>query len=306
MNLNLKQLEAFVWAIDLGSFSKAAARLNTTQPNISVRIRSLENALGVQILERDAGSVRLTARGKTLLAHSRDVLNAVESLYAASDDESQRQGTLRLGVTELIVHTWLQDFLKVLNEKYPNIQVELTVDLSANLSRELSERGLDIALQNGPFDNVMSGERDLGTYPLIWVASPQLIFPKTTLKGKALTAMALTKYPILTHARESELFKAISAHFTSEKTNDVNLVPSSNLAACLFMAKNKMGVATLPRTMAADAIQNNELFELNYTWTPDSLTFKARYDENKSPGYVSAIADIARSVSTQYEASTSG
>jgi len=71
MRLLLKQLEAFVWAVDLGSFSKAAARLTTAQPNISIRIKSLETALGVTLLERDAGSVRLTARGRELMKHAR-------------------------------------------------------------------------------------------------------------------------------------------------------------------------------------------------------------------------------------------
>jgi len=124
MGLNLKQLEAFVWAIDLGSFSKAASRLNTTQPNISIRVRSLEEALKVQLLERDAGSVRLTARGKELLSHARAVLSSVDDLVAASGDASLREGTLRLGVTEMIVHTWLQDFLKALHEQFPNIHVD--------------------------------------------------------------------------------------------------------------------------------------------------------------------------------------
>ena len=47
LNFNLEQLETFVWVADLGGFRKAAARLNTTQPNISSRISALEIALNV-------------------------------------------------------------------------------------------------------------------------------------------------------------------------------------------------------------------------------------------------------------------
>ena len=301
MNINLKQLEAFVWAIDLGSFSKAATRLNTTQPNISLRINSLETALKVQLLERDAGSVRLTARGKTLLSHARTVLNSVELLTVASGDESQREGTLRLGVTEMIVHTWLQTFLKALNDRYPNIQVELTVDLSANLSRELFERSIDLALQNGPFEQVTSGEIALGTYPLVWVASPELGLPAAKTTKKKLNAARLAKHPILTNARDSDLYKALTEHFQSVNAHNVKLVPSSNLAACLFMAKNNMGVATLPRSMVSDAIKNKEVIEIAYDWTPDRLTFKARYDEKKAPLYVAAVADLAQQVANSHQ-----
>lgn len=296
MTPNLKQLEAFVWAVDLGSFSKAASRLNTTQPNISVRIRALETALNVQLLERDAGSVRLTAKGKVLLANAREVLQATDKLISASGDASLREGTLRLGVTELIVHSWLQGFLKSLNEAYPNIHVELTINSSANLTSELFERSIDMAFQNGPFDRPTTGNENLGTYPLTWVASPELGLSH----NKKMTLSELSRYPILTHARDSDLYKAISNHFSKQKPQAVRLVPSSNLAACLYMAINHMGVATLPRAMVREALALKQVTELDYNWTPDSLEFTARFDERKSPSYIGEIALLANKISADF------
>ena len=158
MKLSLKQLEAFVWVADLGSFRKAADRLNTTQPNVSSRIATLETLLKQSLMERDAGSVRLTTKGRKLLDHARKVLRAVDDFADASSEASLIDGTLRLGVTEMIVHTWLSDFLKVLNTTFPQLHVELTVDLSVNLERELSARSIDLALQNGPFRQQMIGQ----------------------------------------------------------------------------------------------------------------------------------------------------
>jgi DNA-binding transcriptional LysR family regulator len=66
--LVLKHVEAFVTVADLGSFRRAAARPNTTQPNTSNRIAQLESRLGQSLLERDAGSVRLTPAGRRHLA----------------------------------------------------------------------------------------------------------------------------------------------------------------------------------------------------------------------------------------------
>ena len=51
MKFNLKQVEAFVWVADLGDFRKAAARLHTTQPNISGRIAALETVLDTRLYE---------------------------------------------------------------------------------------------------------------------------------------------------------------------------------------------------------------------------------------------------------------
>lgn len=297
MPLDFKQLEAFIWVADLGSFSKAAARLNTTQPNISIRIRSLETTLKVTLLERDAGSVQLTARGQDLLVHARLALNSAHNMIAAVGDTSLRKGTLRLGVTEMIVHTWLQHFLKLLKEQFPALQVELTIDLSVNLTKELFERNIDLALQNGPFDRATSATVNLGTYPLTWVASPELGLPTS----KKIPSKVLTAHPILTHARDTALFRQISEHFNKVNLPDVRLVPSSNLAACLFMAINGMGVATLPRSMTLDGIKRGDIVEIKYKWTPDSLDFLARYDKNKSPTFVQDIARLAQEVSNIYK-----
>ena len=297
MALDLKQLEAFVWAVDMGSFSKAAERLNTTQPNISLRIKSLETALRVKLLERDAGSVRLTVRGRNLLQHARQTLNAADNLIASTQDNSLIDSTLRLGVTEMVVHTWLQQLLKSMKEQFPRIHIELTIDLSVNLSKELLERNIDLALQNGPFDSATSGSTELGTYPLIWIASPELGL-KTE---KSISTKSLTAHPILTHARDTALFKEVSRHFKSEGISNPHLVPSSNLAACLFMAINAMGVATLPRGMVLDALQQQDVLELPYKWRPNSLEFLARYDEGKSPPYIAEIARLAQQVAGNFE-----
>jgi DNA-binding transcriptional LysR family regulator len=146
LKITLKQLEAFVWVSDLGSFRRAAERLHTTQPNISTRISTLETALSVKLLERDPGSVRQTFQGRQLLAHARKVLQTTEGLIAAADQPALFDETLRLGVTEMIVQTWLRAYLKTLRERFPNLTVELTADLSANLSKNLFERSIDLAL----------------------------------------------------------------------------------------------------------------------------------------------------------------
>lgn len=299
MPLDLRQLEAFVLAADLGSFSKAASRLNTTQPNISIRIRSLESTLKVTLLERNAGSVQLTARGRELIGYARNTLNAADSLISALDDTSLIAGTLRLGVTEMIVHTWLQQFLKTVREQFPSIHVELTIDLSVNLTKDLFDRNIDMALQNGPFDRSFSGAVDLGTYPLTWVASPELGLPTT----KNISTKTLIAHPILSHARDTMLYKELVEHFKTASAEQARLVPSSNLAACLFMAINAMGVATVPRAMVLDLIQRKEIVELNYKWRPNSLDFLARYDESKSPPYVAQLAKIAQEVSRDFKVS---
>jgi len=211
VNLNFKQLEAFVWVADLGSFRKAADRLNTTQPNISSRISALEDVLDTTLMQRDAGSVRLASKGQVLLQHARLVLRAMDTFAEAANNEMLLDGVLRLGVTEMVAHTWLRDFLRVLKDRFPNITVELTVDLSANLEKELFSRSIDLALQSGPFSRQTSGSRELGIFPLIWIASP-----KTGLQVLDQVGLEdLVTFPILTHARGTQPHEEVASHFAA-------------------------------------------------------------------------------------------
>ncbi|MFT5893264.1 MAG: DNA-binding transcriptional LysR family regulator [bacterium] len=296
VKLKLAQLEAFVWVADLGSFRKAAERLSTTQPNISTRILALEHLLDVTLMERDAGSVRLTSKGQELLDHARQVLRASERFTDAAGTAALYEGVLKLGVTEMIVHTWLREFLKTLKDRFPNVLVELTVDLSANLKKELFSRSIDLALQSGPFERQTSGWEELGTYHWVWVASPELALPSQT----PIKAMDFLRHPILTHARDTRPYEEVAAHFRSQQQAPARLVPSSNLAACLHMTIDGMGIAALPAAMVRDYLIAGQLQLINYRWKPDSLDFRARYDANRSPIFVVQAAKLAKELSDRY------
>lgn len=293
MSLTLKQFESFVWVADLGSFRAAAERLNTTQPNISARIAGLEAHLGVTLMERDAGSVRLTPRGAQLLDHARRVLRETEALTEAAGGAARFGGVLRLGVTEMIVHSWLRDLLAAFRARYPKVGVELTVDMSETLERALFDRRIDLALQNAPFARNSSGDVALGRYGLIWVAAPGL-----GLQCRPLPRDALAAQPILTHARGTRQHDQVAAHFRS----GARLVPSSNLAAGLQMAVQGMGIAALPWAMVTRELTGGDLVRLDYGWTPEPLEFHARFDARTCPAHVPAAADIARTTAAAFDA----
>ncbi len=295
MQFNLKQLEAFVWVADLQSFRRAAERLNTTQPNISARISKLEEALGAALMTRDAGAVRLTAKGQELLAHARRVLDATDGLAAAADQKTLTTGTLRLGVTEMVVHTWLRAYLRALNHKFPRLSVEVTVDFSVHLEKMLSDRTIDLALQNEPFARAFSGQVEIGSYPLVWVAAAGLT------RERALSDRLLGDHAILTHARDTRLYDEIAAHFATRRDVSPRLVPSTNLALCQTMTLDGLGIAALPEAMVAEDITEGRLVGLDYPWVPDPLHFFARFDADRAAQSVRQAAQLAAVVARAHD-----
>ena len=289
--INIKQLEAFVQVADQKSFRLAASVLSTTQPNISSRMSALEQQLGVKLMERGAGQVLLTPIGERLLEKARLVLRQMDEFLIAAGEDYLFEGVLRLGVTEMVVHSWLSSYLAAFKKRFPGIAVDLLVDFSDNLSSALANRSIDLAFQSEPFDRAFSGTKDLGCYKLAWVAAPSLGCSYTKL-----SLDDLIQYPILTHAKGTQPFDQLAAHLSEHSSERTRLVPSTNLAACLHMTMDGLGVACLPEVMVKDAIAGNRLQLLNYPWVPDALQFCARYDAEISSYYVSEAAELAAGV----------
>lgn len=290
--ITLKQLEAFVFVVDTGTFRAAAAALGTTQPNISSRIAALETALKVTLLYRDAGSVRLTAKGSELLDRARDVLRAGEALLETAERQELIEERLRLGVTELVACTWLQSFLRQLRNEYPNLRVELQVDLSSQISELLHEGQLDLALQNGPFSAKISGERELAKESYVWVANSDVA--AGLVGGRSVERFFAGA--VLTHARHTAAGRALH-DLAAQRGFDVSkVVHSSSLTACLPMVAEGLGVALLPEALVRSELQNSRLHELQSDWIAPPLEFIARFHSDRVPRYVKRASEIAVSI----------
>jgi len=296
LSITIKQLEAFVLVADLGAFNRAAAKLGTTQPNISSRIATLEDLLGVSLMERDPGSVRLTPRGREMLTKARRVLSSLDDLKIEAENNSLIEGILRLGVTELVAHTWLRDFLDVMRVRFPKVAVELSVDLSINVERDLMARSIDLAFHNAPFSQELEGTVDLGSWSLIWAAAPETI----SLSDKPLPVGTLSAQTIITHSRGARLHGEIAGHFAEVGHPAQGLVSSSNLAVCLQMALAGFGIAAVPEAMASEALDRGALVQIPYEWTPTPLQFQARFEAERASAHVRTAADLAAEVATRF------
>ncbi|HID67672.1 MAG TPA: LysR family transcriptional regulator [Roseibacterium sp.] len=291
--VTFKQLEAFASVVDSGSFRRAAEVLGTTQPNISTRIATLENVLGIVLMHRDAGSVRLTEKGETLLLAARKVLLAGEDFLEIAGRRDLIDDRLRLGVTELVACTWLHDFLREFKTLYPAIRVELDVNLSAEVEKDLVAGQLDLALQTGPFSRKMAGSLALGRYRYGWVAAPELAL------GETPDFAALFAHPVLSHGRHTRASAALAGHARTQGLAVNQIVHSSSLTSCLAMALDGMGPALLPRPMYCTDVAAGRLVEFDCGWTPETLEFFARYDPLRVPHFVQTAAELAVDVSAR-------
>ena len=99
--MNIKQLETFVWIVRLGSFAAAADRLYTTQSAVSMRIRELEQDIGIGLFDRTHHKARLTAKGKELLGYAEQLITLESEIRHRIGDPKTLAGVARVGVAEI-------------------------------------------------------------------------------------------------------------------------------------------------------------------------------------------------------------
>ncbi|PPQ18091.1 transcriptional regulator [Bradyrhizobium sp. AC87j1] len=145
--MELRHLRYFVAVAEEGSFLTAAQRrLNTSQPSLSRQVRDLENEVGVQLLERQARGVTLTAAGRVFLDHARLALLQVEAATdgARRTAEPQRPA-LSMGFLVGLEVMWLPHLLRILREEAPEVEVTLCTQSSPELTLALMRGKLDVA-----------------------------------------------------------------------------------------------------------------------------------------------------------------
>src|ERR1019366_4594847 len=197
--VDFKSIETFLWVVTLGSFRGAAQRLNTTQPAISQRIAQLEREMGVKLLNRDHRVASPTASGRQLMVHAEKLIGLRSEMLAAIGDRSAMRGVLRLGVAETIVHTWLSQLIKGVNHAYPNLSLEIEVDITSNLRTRLLAQEIELAFLLGPLTAPTISNRVLCDYPVGFLASPSLGLGK-----RRLTVHDLAKFPIITFPSKTQ------------------------------------------------------------------------------------------------------
>jgi DNA-binding transcriptional LysR family regulator len=125
----LVDLNAFMTVAEEQSFTRAAARLGTSQSALSHTIRRLETRLGVRLLTRTTRSVAPTEAGERLLATLRPALDNIGAELASLGDlRDKPAGTIRITAAQHAVDTVLWSRLEALLRRYPDVHVEIDVD----------------------------------------------------------------------------------------------------------------------------------------------------------------------------------
>lgn len=293
--IDFKQIEAFIWVAELGGFSAAAEKLNTTQPSISQRIASFERELSTRVFDRGARGIKLTDKGQELLSHAQRLLEQRNEMLRVAKSSSVIQGTFHLGTAETLVHTWLPLLIEELHLQYPALNIEIHVDTSQVLREKLLNYQLDLAFFVGTETDNNSEYIPIGEYPLAWVASPNL-----QLHNRTLSISDLGVYPVITYPVGSLPYRIVTQILEEEKIPAPRIYGCASLSTIVHMTARGMGVSVLPPLLVKDSISQGKLQLLKTNKPLPTLEFYAHWIKSPDSHAAKTVARLAQEISLAF------
>jgi DNA-binding transcriptional LysR family regulator len=165
--LDLDAVQAFIRIAELGSFTRAAEAMRTTQAAVSLKLKRLEAKLGCRLVERTPRYVRLSAQGVAFLEHARELWAVHDRALGMLAGARQR---LTIGISDHVAGPELPALIARMNAQDPQLLIEIRIGSSGDLLQSFDRRELDtviVRLEAGRSDGEVITEEKFG-----WFAAP--------------------------------------------------------------------------------------------------------------------------------------
>lgn len=152
-HLDWNRLKIFHAVAEAGSFTEAGRRLRLSQSAVSRQISALEESLhNVPLFHRHARGLSLTEQGEALFLTAQELVTKLSAAQGLIMEQREKPaGRLRISATTGFGSTWLCDRLALFTEKYPDIQVQLSLnDYAADLTRAEADVAIQMTPPNQP------------------------------------------------------------------------------------------------------------------------------------------------------------
>jgi DNA-binding transcriptional LysR family regulator len=253
---DLRQLRALVAVAEEGSFTLASRKLFVTQSAVSHSMRTLENQLGCQLLDRSGKRVGVTAEGEILLRRCKRVLHELEQ--ATRDLDGLRrwgQTSIRIGAPHSLCHFLIPSVLREFRDCFPRCEPSIDAGDTTVLLEKLAHGELDLIVGIKPKNHDQEGYRHMFDDELTFVVSP--FHPWAANKAAMLDSLGEQQFII--YARTTETHRLIEDWMKRMVGKTKKPLVLGDMQAIKEMAKLGTGVGIVAPWVAAKEIAGGEL-----------------------------------------------
>ena len=260
MNLETKWLEDFVALAACRSFSRAAERRYVTQPAFSRRIKALEEALGLTLVDRSRTPVELTEGGQLFLVTARNLVEQLDAVVRRLPDLEGEQGeVLQIAAAHSLATGFFPAWLAGLRELGLSLRTRL---VATNVGEALH------ALRDGTCDLILAFHDPEAALPL----DPEL-FPSLPLGASAMLPVCAVdaagqplypldggqSVPLLAYSAGAFLGRSVSLLLRRRGLRSTTVYETAMADSLKNMALQGLGVAWVPRLSVEAELARGEL-----------------------------------------------
>lgn len=245
--MDLRTLHYFVTVAQELNITRAAEKLNMSQPPLSSQMRRLEEELGVTLFLRGKRRLQLTQEGYLLLRRAKQLLELADKTRAELEEHgSGLSGTLYLGLVEgqapYLAAGWATEF----SRRYPRVTYSLWNGSSDEVLLRLDQGLADLALIAAPYDTEHLSGIPVGGEP--WAAVMSRSHPLAAGSAEALPLSDLVGERLIVPARKSRVDSMVAWFGEIGAEPDI-ICQTSHYVDALALAQTGMGVSIFPRTV---------------------------------------------------------
>jgi DNA-binding transcriptional LysR family regulator len=272
----LHQMEVFVAVVEAGSFAKAGTRLRVSPPAVTRAVSSLEERLGVRLLNRTTRSLSLTEAGLRFLESAKRLLAEIDAAERGAAGESATPaGHLTVTASVTFGRSAMAPVMSEFLRHHPRVTASLVlVDRVVNLVEE----GIDVAVRIGQLPDSSLVVRRVGEVQRILVASPDYVAkhgePGSPAELKRHSIIALSG--LMPNREWRFVDGTISGHVALQPRFEIN-----DAAAAIDAAEGGDGITVALSYMVAQKIADGRLTTVLLRYAPPPVPVQLVYPESR-------------------------
>lgn len=240
--MDIKQLKYFYVIAEEGQITSAAKRLHMAQPPLSYQLKSLEEELGVKLVERGSRSIKLTDAGLILYKRAKQILSLTKSTEDELKDFIQgTHGTLSIGTVSSSGASLLDRRLSIFHDKYPFINFEIHEGNTYELLEALDKGIIEIAIVRTPFNNSGINSILLQKEPMVAAMVKDLNWTNS----KVIDITELENKPLIFYRRFERLIFKVCQNSNFQPTV---FCKNDDARTSLLWANSGLGIAIVPKS----------------------------------------------------------
>lgn len=263
--MTLTQLKYTLAVAEQGNFTLAAEKCFVTQPTLSMQVQKLEEELDIELFNRKAKPITLTAVGEKIIAQAKVILEEAKRMNdIVATERGVVEGHFRIGIIPTVMPTLLPLFLNTFIKKFPKVNLKIEELNTASIVEELSTGKLDAGIAATPLDHPQLIEKPLYYEPFVGYTPKS--HPLSSIKK--LEVEDLEKMDILV-LEDGHCFRehVLNLCQTSRKLKSFDL-KSGSFETLIRLANEGMGMTLLPY-LQTRALSEKDKENLRYFESPE-------------------------------------